>query len=144
MKRSSLRRKTPLARKPMRRGKRRTKYARRERDRPRIQWTWQQNCAVADWGYGRVASWHGPPAGRCSGRVEAHHAGVHGYGNKAPDDTVIPMCTLHHGQITGEPGGRGCFDAWPRGTVKEWELVMIEHYRARYAAHLSGMEAIAL
>jgi hypothetical protein len=28
--------------------------------------------------------------------VEAHHAGLRGFGMKSADDTAIPLCTLHH------------------------------------------------
>lgn len=29
-------------------------------------------------------------------RVEAHHAGDHGFAQKAPDRTAIPLCAYHH------------------------------------------------
>lgn len=32
----------------------------------------------------------------CSGRVEAHHAGDHGFAQKAPDRSAIPLCGYHH------------------------------------------------
>lgn len=28
--------------------------------------------------------------------IEAHHAGDHGLGQKAPDRTAIPLCNFHH------------------------------------------------
>jgi len=34
--------------------------------------------------------------GRCEGRVEADHAGRRGAGRKAHDSTCIPLCKLHH------------------------------------------------
>ena len=145
MKRTPLRRKTPLRSRGKswgagrrRRGpnlkavqdKHRTKYARRERDYERMQWIRTQPCAVAAW---CQLGWMGPPADACSGGVEAHHAGRHGHGNKAPDDTCIPLCRHHHESITGKPGGRGCFDGWPRGAVKAWEIAVIGIYQHRYA-----------
>lgn len=130
MKRTPLRRKTHLKRTPMRRRKHSTKYARRERDIPRMLWIKSQPCAAND--LIAPAMWLGPVTG-CWGPIEAHHAGRHGYGEKPPDDTVIPLCDHHHNLITGEPGGRGCFDGWPRGTVKLWELAVVEHYQRLYA-----------
>jgi hypothetical protein len=32
----------------------------------------------------------------CSGATEAHHAGDHGFTQKAPDRTAIPLCLWHH------------------------------------------------
>lgn len=32
----------------------------------------------------------------CSGVVEAHHAGPRGLGQRAHDETCIPLCTKHH------------------------------------------------
>jgi hypothetical protein len=34
--------------------------------------------------------------GHCMGRIEAHHAGDKGYGQKAHDETCVPLCLLHH------------------------------------------------
>jgi hypothetical protein len=36
----------------------------------------------------------------CQGRVEAHHAGDHGYAQRAPDRTAIPLCARHHREST--------------------------------------------
>lgn len=33
---------------------------------------------------------------RCEGLVEAHHAGDHGFSQKAPDRTALPLCAWHH------------------------------------------------
>lgn len=78
------------------------------------------------------------PPGRCSGPIEAHHAGVRGLGQKAPDDTVIPLCSGHHRHLTDRSGP---FSGWPRGAVKAWELAMVELYQRAYAAHLAGQSA---
>ena len=32
----------------------------------------------------------------CYGRIEAHHAGDHGFSQKADDRTAIPLCGRHH------------------------------------------------
>lgn len=142
MKRSPLKRGQPLKRSPMRRGKGRGRYARRERDLERMRWIRTQPCALvaATHGYLPVAvdMWLGAPPDRCSGAVEAHHAGEHGMGHKASDDTCISMCRHHHRMITGEPGGRGCFDGWPPGSVKHWELAAVAHYQRCYAERGDG------
>lgn len=115
-----------------RRRKKSTKYSRRDRDLQRMAAVKTMACAVRS---APIAShlWQGAAPDPCRGVIEAHHAGVHGLGQKPPDDTVIALCRHHHRSITGEPGGRGCFDGWPRGTVKAWELACVEIYRAAYA-----------
>jgi hypothetical protein len=67
--------------------------------------------------------WRGPPPDRCARPVEAHHAGVHGMSQKAPDDTVIPLCDHHHDCLTDR---RGVFAGWPRHAIKLWELAAVE------------------
>lgn len=134
MKRSPLRRKTSLKRKPMRRKLRSTKYSRRERDFDRMAWCKTLPCAVV-----KLDVLEGP-AGRlgrmllCDGPVEAHHAGEHGVGQKAPDDTVVPLCVLHHKELTDR---RGCFAGWPPHALKEWELALIERYQGYYDVYRS-------
>lgn len=32
----------------------------------------------------------------CKGLIEAHHSGDHGFAQKAPDRTAIPLCAHHH------------------------------------------------
>jgi hypothetical protein len=61
-----------------------------------------------------------------------HHAGEHGYGNKARDDTVIPLCKHHHEAITNRTNRKSVFHGWPRGAVKRWELAMVALYQERY------------
>jgi hypothetical protein len=33
---------------------------------------------------------------KCRGFVEAHHAGIRGLGQRAEDNTAIPLCVRHH------------------------------------------------
>lgn len=126
--------------------KRRNKYARRERDLPYMGWVKQQPCCMVQMEAWRrlrqhpdgdriLGLWRGPLVfGGCRGAVEAHHAGEHGQGQKAPDDTCIPLCEAHHrGDDIGITRYRGPFAGWPRGAVKAWELAMVEIYRLRYA-----------
>lgn len=125
--------------------RRRTKYARRERDTPRMLWVKSLPCCVSlirmgmSVGADRVApavagDWLGPMPDACNGPVHAHHAGEHGTGNKAPDDAVIPLCEHHHADITNRGRRHGAFSDWPRGAVKRWELAMVAIYQERYAA----------
>ncbi len=135
MKRSPIQRKTSLKRTPMRRNLRSTKYSRRERDTPYMTWVRGESCALSGGAPVACDLWRGAVSpDECRGQVEAHHAGRHGLGEKAPDQTCMPLCDHHHNMITGEPGGRGCFGEWPRGTVKTWELACAEYYMARFIA----------
>jgi hypothetical protein len=33
---------------------------------------------------------------KCGGRIHAHHSGDHGFSQRAPDSTAIPLCEAHH------------------------------------------------
>lgn len=52
-------------------------------DRPYVLWVKHQPCLLAG-------------SGGCDGPVHAHHAGERGLGQKAGDDTCVPLCMLHH------------------------------------------------
>lgn len=141
MKRTALKRKTPLTRKPMRRRKGRTKYARRERDIPRMLWCKSQDCSLREVENVTCSEWLGPGPDSCNGAIEAHHAGDHAGFQKPPDDTCIPVCSKHHYDAEHYDGP---FAGWPRGAVHAWELAMIPIYQARYAEHLSGSQDATL
>lgn len=49
----------------------------------------------------------------CSGRIEAAHTGPHGRGQKAADETALPMCTRAH---------RTGVDAHHRGSRLFWDI----------------------
>lgn len=126
MKRSPLKRKSPMRCKP-----RSTRYSRRERDIPRMLWTKTLPCMLRPEPPFRNL-WHGPAeSDGCRGVVEAHHAGEHAGWQKAPDDTVIPMCDYHHDCLGDR---QGVFSGWPKFALKAWELAAVEHYQALYAA----------
>lgn len=36
----------------------------------------------------------------CKGVTEAHHASDHGFAQRAPDKTAIPLCSRHHREST--------------------------------------------
>jgi hypothetical protein len=85
VKRTPIRRRTPLARSSMRRRTERSAYRARERDVGYMLWVKRQPCLMRGvWGC-------------CSGPVEADHAGLRGIGRKAHDSTCIPLCRYHHG-----------------------------------------------
>jgi hypothetical protein len=52
-------------------------------------------------------------------------------GNKAPDDTVIPLCDGHHDAYHdgGEP-----FDSWGKASIREWAQAEIAKARAAWDA----------
>jgi hypothetical protein len=131
-----------IARPVRNRPRQRTKYARRPRDTPRMLWCKTLPCALARPGAPCIELWRGPPdVDACDGPIEAHHAGERGTGQKAPDDTVVPLCKHHHDCLTDRGSRRGVFSGWPRGAVKRWELAMVAVYQHRYAEHVAGRDA---
>jgi hypothetical protein len=120
----------------MRRRRGSTKYSRRERDFPRMGWIKTLPCVLAD-GVVAVAGdlWIGPHPDTCRRAVEAHHAGEHGLGEKPDDDTCIPLCDHHHDSLTDR---RGVFSGWQKYGLKIWELAVVAHYQAMYAARSSS------
>jgi hypothetical protein len=47
-------------------------------------------------------------------RTEAHHAGDHGFAQRAPDSTCVPLCGMHHrlGPLSAHRLGRKFWDVW--------------------------------
>lgn len=123
----------------MRRRRGSTKYSRRERDLERMAWIKTLPCAIGGnrTNQSAVAAelWLGPPPDRCRRAVEAHHAGEHGLGAKPDDDTCIPLCDHHHDALTDR---RGVFSGWQKYGLKIWELAVVAHYQAMYAARSSS------
>lgn len=87
----------------MRRGKGTSRYAQRERDIDYMLRVKELQCLLAGL----------DGAGPCSSVVEADHAGERGMGQKAPDDTCIPLCSRHHVD-------RHAFTGFFRDREKEW------------------------
>lgn len=85
-------------------------------NRSRLLWTKRQPCCAP-----------GAPSG-CKGPVEAHHAGRHGVGQKAHDDTAIPLCMGHH---RAWHDNRGPFD-WLNGKRRAWADQLIAETQARW------------
>lgn len=46
--------------------------------------------------------------------MQAHHAGDHGFGRKAPDSTEVPFCVEHHlvGRESAHRMGRWFWSHW--------------------------------
>ena len=66
-------------------------------------------------------------AGNCSGVVEADHAGIGvGIGQKAPDNTCIPLCSGHH---LDRHACTGFFRGREKSWKREWRVEMIEKTR---------------
>lgn len=65
-------------------------------------------------------------AGPCGGAVEADHAGTRAFGLKAPDDTCIPLCTVHHRDRTDMRGFFRSFDRW---RMRQWCDAAVEATR---------------
>lgn len=70
---------------------------------------------------------HGPHG--CQGKVQAHHAGVRGLGQRADDHTAIPMCTYHH---RAWHDGRGVFVGWDRQLRWAWAAEVIAETQQRW------------
>jgi hypothetical protein len=138
--RKPLRSKSQLrARKPLRRttrfmrGNRKTKYARRERDFAFMGWVKTRPCiAIALPPFlfighpARAALYKTTP---CEGCIEADHAGARGIGQKAADDTCIPLCSSHHSQRTNHTG---VFWQLNQQELRAWRAQAIERTQAAW------------
>lgn len=121
MKRTPLKRSKPLGRTRMRPGKRKSKYALRDRDCPYMNFVKNLPCLLSMWG-----------CGECSGVVEADHAGLDsGMGHKAPDRTCIPLCSGHH---LDRHAATGYFRDMDRAERREWRLWAIAKTQAEHEA----------
>ncbi len=68
-------------------------------------------------------------AGPCSGITEADHAGDRGMGQKAPDDTCIPLCSGHH---LDRHACTGFFRGRPKPWKREWRHAAIAKTQAEH------------
>ena len=114
----------------MRRGKHKTKYARRDRDWQYMEWIKRQRCCVPE---------SFPDATPCSGGpldfVEADHSVNAGLSNKGADRATIPLCNGHHRERTDHVG---TFANVPLDIEREWRAQMVSEHNARYAAERSS------
>jgi hypothetical protein len=53
----------------------------------------------------------------CEGPTEPHHAGERGLGQRAHDETCIPLCTKHHRAFHD---ASGLFKRWRRDERRAW------------------------
>ena len=74
----------------------------------------------------RCCMWMQDP---CEGPTEAHHAGERGMGQKAHDETCVPLCTKHH---RGLHDANGIFKRWTKKIRKAWVARQIEWTRTAW------------
>jgi len=117
VKRTPLRRKTPITRTPMRRGAKRSKYARRQRYDEFMEFVHTLPCAVSVYSM----PWEHELT-RCYGAIEADHMGERARGQKASDDTCVPMCHHHHVERTIH---HGVFWHATKEQLREWRAAAI-------------------
>lgn len=126
LKRSPMKRKSSMSSTPLSMSKKRkspkhkTKYARRERDLVFMRWVKTLPCLLAG----------ADGAGPCTGVVEADHAGVSGIGQKAPDITCIPLCSIHH---LNRHAHTGYFRYRTKEWTREWRVAAIAKTQGEYA-----------
>ncbi len=96
----------------------------RIRDRDYMVWVKTLPCVAGDLEGGEERS-------RCSGPVEAHHAGTRGMSQKAEDRTCIPLCAYHHRGCWH--GASGVFKSWDREARRAWAVRMICQTQAKHA-----------
>ena len=104
----------------LKRGKRKSKYARRKRDFIYMGWVKLQPCCVAE----ELNSFQ-----FCRGVIEADHMGQRAYGRKAPDQTCAPLCQLHH---IHRHERLGYFHSLSKMDMRDWCDKMVSKYRAKY------------
>ena len=148
MKRTPLRRKTPLRRtrwrarvvtwdamnkqEVSRPAKRRSKYKRRPRDTTYMLWVKRQPCIVSVLLYDTY-----PPRGMvalCTGEVQADHAGRRGVNQKADDTTCIPLCKKHHGHRSDFTG---VFRGWTQEHMRHFLASAIKHTQQQHENYLA-------
>lgn len=110
----------------MRRGSKRTKYARRERDTPYMMAVKAMPCAAASFEMPWQIDHHTP----CSAVVEADHMGDRGRGQKAKDDTCVPMCSRHHAERGDHTG---LFRQATKELLRGWRAMVIAATQERLA-----------
>ena len=73
----------------------------------------------------------------CERRIEVHHAGRHGHGQKSDDDTTIPLCDNHHDAITDRLRP---FRDIPAEQVRVLQDALIAMYSELYEQFRLGLE----
>lgn len=127
MRRTALKRSTPLKRRTRIKPKR-AKVRRSSRSRDRAYLLFVKHLPCSAFVYGNA------PALGCDGPVEAHHAGYRGLGQKSSDYEAIPLCRKHHGAWHG---GVSPFFAWGKGLRRAWAAHVISQCLAAYEGRIS-------
>jgi hypothetical protein len=89
-------------------------------------WIRQQECCVCG----------------STGNVDPAHIGPHGYWQKAPDTSCVPLCRKHHEELHGigrkrfEPKYKICFEIIIEGLFTEWS----ERQARRFGQDISAVE----
>jgi hypothetical protein len=65
----------------------------------------------------------------CHGQVQADHAGRRGWGQKADDQTCIPLCRRHHRE---RDHFHGTFKTWDHDRMRQWLDLMAAWYQKAY------------
>lgn len=144
MKRSPLKRKTALKRSPMRRGKRKGKYASRDRAPPEwFAFTKSIGCAIRLFGAPERALRVKTTSELqdelpCDGPMEANHMGerIAGLSTKSRDRDCAGMCKGHHGMWTEY---RGLFAGMTHGERREYAALVISAVHER-----AGMQGVPI
>ena len=74
------------------------------------------------------------PGHSCAGPVVAHHAGRHGVGQRCPDREAIPLCSLAH---TCLHDFKGSFTFFTRASMRDWENAAIATTQAALGVPLT-------
>jgi len=120
----------PLRRSPVKRGRKRSRYARRERFPDYLDWLRSQRCRVAVvLGTDRY----------CEGGPTAAHVGERGLGRKCDDRESISLCYAHgvtdqHQFGRGRDGKRGFFAAMSKTERQAFYDEHVSEQRSSYLA----------
>lgn len=68
----------------------------------------------------------------CDGAIEAHHAGERGLGQRAHDDTAIPLCLKHH---RAWHDANGVFKTWNKLKRRIWRDQQIRWTQKEFKIH---------
>ena len=115
-----------MKRSPIKRKTKRSKHARRPRDHFYMGWIKQQRCAI-----GMMLAPGVLFRFPCNGPIEADHAGRRGLGQKADDDSCIPLCRQHHGDRHDR---RGIWDTMSMADQRTFLDATIQACREAFAA----------
>jgi hypothetical protein len=98
------------SRREQRRIRKLSRYKQRERFPAYMMWVKAQPCLMS-------------PHGGCSGVIEADHAGLdRGIGQKAHDNTCVPLCSQHHHD---RHNFTGPFKNWTQERMRAWRELAI-------------------